>query len=150
MLNYKQIWHGTKPTNDWINSTLQSVYPSPARVRCWCLLTWLYVRICDMCICHTVLWSNICMCFQMILRFDYICIKWFIIFFGIITFEIIEWVCEKSKYSSLLDSILLCIMYNCLLDVWLNPSITIFRLNFNWETEILDLFVRCKVECGSF
>ena len=23
MLNYKKIWHGRKPTNDWINSTLQ-------------------------------------------------------------------------------------------------------------------------------
>ena len=34
----------------------------------------------------------------MILRCDYICIKWFIICFGIIIFDIIEWVCEKSKY----------------------------------------------------
>ena len=24
MLNYKQIWHGIKPTHSWINSTLQS------------------------------------------------------------------------------------------------------------------------------
>ena len=24
MLNYKQIWHGIKPTHGWINSTLQS------------------------------------------------------------------------------------------------------------------------------
>ena len=59
-----------------------SVDPSLAMVRCWYPLTGLYVRICDMCIC--ALWSNqlfVCV-FVMILRFDYLCIKWFIICFG--------------------------------------------------------------------
>ena len=27
MLNYKQIWYGIKPTNDWINSTLHHLLP---------------------------------------------------------------------------------------------------------------------------
>ena len=56
----------------------------------------------------------------------------------------------KSKTRALLDSILLCTVYNCLLDVWLTPSIAIFRLKFNWETETLDLFIKCKVERGRF
>ena len=56
----------------------------------------------------------------------------------------------NQNTRDLLDSILLCIVYNYLLDVWPTPSITIFRLKFNWETKTLDLFVRCKVECESF
>ena len=31
-----------------------------------------------------------------------------------------------------------------------SPHQLIFRLKFNWETETLDLFIRCKVERGSF
>ena len=26
MLNYKEIWQEIKPTNDWINSTLQNIF----------------------------------------------------------------------------------------------------------------------------
>ena len=126
-----------------------SVDPSPVGVRCWYPLTWLYVRIYDMCICDTMLWSIICMCFQMILRFDYICNKWFIMCLE--NYIWYHWVnLWNQNTCALLDSILLCIMYNCLLDVWLTPSITIFRLKFSWKTETLDLFVRCKVEHRSF
>ena len=106
---------------------------------------WEYV----MCICDTVLWSIMCMCFLMILRFDYICNKWFIICLE--NYIWYHWVnLWNQNTRALLDSILLCIVYNCLLDVWLTPSITIFRLKFNWGTEALDCFVRCKVERGSF
>ena len=71
---------------------------SLARVRCWYLLTGLYVRICDMCICYTILWSIFYMCFRMILRFDYICIKWIIICFGkLYLISLSKFV--KSKYS---------------------------------------------------
>ena len=54
-----------------------------------------------------------------------------------------------NQTRALLDSIPLYIVYNCLLDVWLTPSITIFRLKFSWGAEPLDYFIRCKVECGS-
>ena len=101
---------------------------------------WEYV----MCICDTVLWSIKWMCFVMILRCDYICIKWFIICSGIIIFDIFEWVCEKSIYSALLDSILLCILYNYLLNVWLTPSITVFRLKCSWKYRTFGLL--CKVQ----
>ena len=104
---------------------------------------------CVMYICDTMLWSIICMCFQMILRFDYICNKWFIMCLE--NYIWYHWVnLWNQNTCALLDSILLCIMYNCLLDVWLTPSITIFRLKFSWKTETLDLFVRCKVEHRSF
>ena len=59
-----------------------------------------------------------------------------------------ELVKNQNTYA-LLDFILLCIVYNCLLDVWLTPSITIFRLKFSWGAELWDYFVRCKVERGS-
>ena len=36
-----------------------------------------YMREYVMCICDTVLWSILCTWFQMSLRCDYICIKWF-------------------------------------------------------------------------
>ena len=61
----------------------------------------------------------------------------------------IFWVKLWNQTRALLDSILLYIMYNCLLDVWLTPSITIFRLKFSWGTKPVDYFVRCKVERGS-
>ena len=46
---------------------------------------------------------------------------------------------KDQNTRTLLDSILLCIVYNCLLDVWLTSSITIFRLKFSCETKPLDL-----------
>ena len=102
-----------------------------------------------MCICDTMCWSIICKCFLMILRFDYICNKWFITCLE--NYIWFHWVnLRNQKTRALLDSILLCTVYNCLLDLWLTPSIAIFRLKFNWETETLDLFIKCKVERGSF
>ena len=125
------------------------VEPSIARFRCWYPLTRLYVRIFDMCICDIVLWSIICMCFRMILRFDYICIKWLTICLE--NYIWYHWVdLWNLNTCTLFDSILLCIVYNWLLDVWLTLSITIFRLKFRWETKPLDHFVRCKVERESF
>ena len=56
---------------------------------------------------------------------------------------------KNQNTRALLDSILFCIVYNCLLDVWLTPSITISKLKFSWGTEPLDCFLRCKVEHGS-
>ena len=47
-------------------------------------------------------------------------------------FYIIEWITLWNLNThALLDSILLCIVYNWLIDVWLTPSITIFRLQFS-------------------
>ena len=89
---------------------------------------WEYV----MCICDTVLWSIICMCFLMILRRDYICIKWFVICFGIIILISLNEFGKNQNTRALLDSIPLCILYNYLLDVWLTPSINIFRLKCSW------------------
>ena len=61
----------------------------------------------------------------------------------------IFWVKLWNQTRTLLDSIPLYIVYNCLLDVWLTPSITISKLKFSWGTEPLDCFLRCKVEHGS-
>ena len=105
---------------------------------------WEYV----MCICDTVLWSIICMYFWITLRFDYIHVFSGSYMFG--KLYRIFWVKLWNQTRALLDSILLHIVYNCLLDVWLTLSITIFRLKFSWGTEPLDCFVRCKVERGSF
>ena len=107
---------------------------------------WEYV----MCICDTVLWSIICMCFRITLRFEYI----YIYVCSVVPYIFgklyrIFWVKLWNQTHALLDSILLFIVYNYLLDVWLTPSITIFKLNFSWETDPLDYFVRCKVERGS-
>ena len=110
---------------------------------------WEYV----MCICDTVLWSIICMYFRITLRFDYIyiyvCVCLVVLYmFG--KLYRIFWVKLWNQTRALLDSILLYIVYNYLLDVWLTSSITIFILKFSWGIEPLDCFVRCKVECGSF
>ena len=116
---------------------------------------WEYV----MCICDTVLWSIICMCFRITLRFDYIyicvCVCVCLCVCSVVLYMFgklyrIFWVKLWNQTRALLDSIPLYIVYNCLLDVWLTPSITIFRLKFSWGTEPLDCFIRCKVEHGSF
>ena len=114
---------------------------------------WEYV----MCICDTVLWSIICMYFWITLRFDYIyvCVCVCVCVYSMVLYMFgklyrIFWVKLWNQTHALLDSIPLYIVYNCLLDVWLTPSITIFRLKFSWGTEPLDCFIRCKVERGSF
>ena len=105
---------------------------------------WEYV----MCICDTVLWSIICMCFRITLRFEYIYMCSVVPYmFG--KLYRIFWVKLWNQTRALLDSILLYIVYNCLLDVWLTSSITIFRLKFSWGSEPLDYFVRYKVKRGS-
>ena len=101
---------------------------------------WEYV----MCISDTVLWSIICMWFQMTLRCDYICIKWFIICFEIIILISLNEFVKNKNTCALLDSIPLCILYNYLLDVWLTPSITIFRLKCSWEYRTFGSL--CKVQ----
>ena len=112
---------------------------------------WEYVK----CICDTVLWSIICMCFQITLRFEYIYMCVCVCVCLVVPYMFgklyrIFWVKLWNQTRALLDSILLYIVYNCLLDMWLIPSITIFRLKFSWGTEPLDCFVRCKVERESF
>ena len=111
---------------------------------------WEYV----MYICDTVLWSIICMCFRITLRFEYIYIYICVCVCSVVPYMFgklyrIFWVKLWNQTRALLDSILMYIVYNCLLDVWLTPSITIFRLKFSWRTELLDYFVRCKVERGN-
>ena len=116
---------------------------------------WEYV----MCICDTVLWSIICVCFRITLRFEYIyiymCVCVCVCVCSVVPYMFgklyrIFWVKLWNQTRALLDSILLYIMYNCLLDVWLIPSITIFKLKFSWGIEPLDYYVRCKVERGSY
>ena len=116
---------------------------------------WEYV----ICICDTVLWSIICICFRITLKFDYIylymCVCVCVCVFSVVLYMFgklyrIFWVKLWNQTRALLDSIMLYIVYNCLLDVWLTPSITIFRLKFSWGTEPLDCFVKCKVMHGSF
>ena len=126
------------------------VDPSLAGVKCWYRLTGLYVRIFDVYMWYCALinylyvfsnnfkiWIYIYMCVCSVV--PYMFGKLYQIF----------WVKLWNQTRALLDSILMYIVYNCLLDVWLTPSITIFRLKFSWGTEPLDYFVRCKVEHGS-
>ena len=68
----------------------------------------------------------------MILRCDYICIKWFIICFEIIILISLNKFVKNQNTRALLDSIPLCILYNHLQDVWLTPSITIFQIKVLW------------------
>ena len=154
MTQIKCFWNWSDITDICVNP-LTGLYvricvdPSPARVRCWYLLTGLYVRICDVYMWHCALinylyvfsnnfkiWLYIYMCSVVPYMFG----KLYRIF----------WAKLWNQTRALLDSIPLYIVYNCLLDVWLTLSITIFRLKFSWGTEPLDCFVRCKVECGSF
>ena len=111
---------------------------------------WEYV----MCICNTVLGSIIRMCFRITLRFDYIYIYIYVCVCSVVPYMFgklyrIFWVKLWNQTRALLGFIPLYIVYNCLLDVWLILSITIFILKFSWRAEPLDYFVRCKVERGS-
>ena len=86
---------------------------------------WKYV----ICICDTVLWSIICMCFRITLRFDYIYIYVCVCVCSVVPYMFgklywIFWVKLWNQTRALLNSILLHIVYNCLLDVWLTPSMT--------------------------
>ena len=125
------------------------VDPSLTKVRCWYPLTGSYVKIYDVYMWHCALinylyvfsnnfkiWLYIYMCSVVLYMFG----KLYRIF----------WVKLWNQTRASLNSILLYIVYNYLLDVWLTPSITIFRLKFSWGTEPLDCFVRCKVERESF
>ena len=132
------------------------VDPSLVGARCWDPLTESYVRICDVYMWHCALinylyvlsnefkiWLYICVCVCVC-----VCVCSVVPYmFG--KLYRIFWVKLWNQTCVLLDSILLYIVYNCLLDVWLTPSITIFRLKFSWGTEPLDYFVKCKVERGS-
>ena len=128
------------------------VDPSPAKVRCWYRLTGLYVRICDMYMWYCAL-INYLYVFSnnfkiWIYIYIYICVCSVVPYMFGKLYQIF-WVKLWNQTRALLDSILLYIVYNCLLDVWLTSSITIFRLKFSWGTEPLDYFVRYKVERGS-
>ena len=109
----------------WSPTSRGTMLVSTHRIVCenmWCV----YVTLCS---------NEFCMCFRITLRFDYICIKWFII-----CLENYIWYHCVSLWNqntcALLDSIQLCIVCNCLLDVWLTQSITIFRLKFSWEKKL--------------
>ena len=122
---------------------IRYVCKSAHRIVCenmWCV----YVILCS---------DQLSMCFRITLRFDYIyicvCVCSMVPYmFG--KLYRIFWVKLWNQTCALLDFILLYIVYNCLLDVWLTPSITNFRLKFIWGTKPLNFFVRCKVERGSF
>ena len=123
------------------------VDPSLAGIRCWYPFIGLYVRICDVYMWHCALINylyvfsnNFNIWLYMCLVVPYMFGKLYRIF----------WVKLWNQTRALLNSFPLYIVYNCLLDVWFTPSITIFRLKFSWGKESLDCFVRCKVERGSF
>ena len=119
---------------------------SPAGVKCWYPVTGLYVRICDVYMWHCALINYLYAFSNNFKIWLYMCSVVLYIFGKPYR---IFWVKLWNQTCALLDSIPLYIVYNCLLDVWLTPSITIFRLKFSWGTEPLDYFVRCKVERGS-
>ena len=121
--------------------------PSLAGVRCWYPLTGLYVRICDMYMWHYALINYLYVFLNNFKIWLYMCLVVLYMFGKLYR---IFWVKLWNQTHALLDSIPLYILYNYLLDVWLTPSITIFRLKFSWGTEPLGCFVRCKVERGSF
>ena len=130
------------------------VDPSPAGVRCWYRRTGSYVRICDVYMWHCALinypyvFSNNFKIWLYIYIYMCVCVCSVVPYmFG--KLYRIFWVKLWNQTRALLDSIPLYIVYNCLLDVWLTPSIIIFRLKFSWGAELLDYFIRCKVECGS-
>ena len=102
-----------------------------AGVRCWYPLIGLYVRICDVYIWHCALINylyvfsnNFNIWLYMCLVVPYMFGKLYRIF----------WVKLWNQTRALLNSFPLYIVYNCLLDVWFTPSITIFRLKFSWGT----------------
>ena len=65
--------------------------------------------------------------------------------FEIIILILLNEFVKNQNTSALVNSILLCILYNYLLDVWLTPSITIFfRLKCSWEYRTFGSF--CKVQ----
>ena len=114
------------------------VDPSPAGVRCWYPLTGLYVRICDVYIWYYAL-INYLYVFRITLRFEYIYMCVCVCVCSVVPYMLgklyqIFWVKLWNQTHALLDSILLYIVYNCLLDVWLTPSLTIFILKFSWGT----------------
>ena len=135
------------------------VDPSPTGVRCWYPLTGLYVRIRDVYMWHRALinylyvFSNNFKIWLYI--YIYVCVCVCLCVCSVVLYMFgklyrIFWVKLWNQTRALLDSILLYIVYNCLLDVWLTPLITIFRLKFSWGTKPLDYFVRCKIERGNF
>ena len=121
------------------------VDPSPAGVRCWYPLTGLYVRICDVYIWYYALinylyvFSNNFKIWIYIYIYMCVCVCVYVCVCSVVPYMLgklyqIFWVKLWNQTHALLDSILLYIVYNCLLDVWLTPSITIFILKFSWGT----------------
>ena len=130
---------------------------SLAGVRCWYPLTGLYVRICDMYMWHCALINYLYVFLNnfKIWFYIYMCVCVCVCVCSVVLYIFgklyrIFWVKLWNQTRILLDSIMLYIVYNCLLNMWLTPSITIFRLKFSWGIEPLDCFVRCKVKRGSF
>ena len=148
----KCFWNWSDITDIYVNLLIGlyvriCVDPSPTGVRCWYPLTGLYVRICDVYMWYCALINYLYVFSNNFKMIIYMCSVVLYMFGKLYR---IFWVKLWNQTRALLDSILLYIVYNCLLDVWLTPSITIFRLKFSWGTEPLDCFVRCKVERGSF
>ena len=121
------------------------VDPSPAGVRCWYPLTGLYVRICDVYMWHCALinylyvFSNNFKIWIYIYIYMCVCVCVYVCVCSVVPYMLgklyqIFWVKLWNQTHALLDSILLYIVYNYLLDVWLTPSITIFILKFSWGT----------------
>ena len=112
---------------------------------CWYPLTGLYVRICNVYMWYCALINYLCVFSNNFKIWIYIYMCSVVPYMFGKPYRIF-WVKLWNQTRALLDSILLYIVYNCLLNVWLTPLITIFRLKFSWGTKPLDYFVRCKVE----
>ena len=103
------------------------------RVRWWYPLTGLYVRICDVYMWYCALINYLYMFSNNFKIWIYIYICVCVCVCSVVPYMFgkiyrIFWVKLWSQTRALFDSILLYIVYNCLLDVWLTPSITIFHI----------------------
>ena len=117
------------------------VDPSSAGVRCCYPLTWLYVRICDVYMWHCALINYL---YLFLNDFKIWLYMYLVVLYMFGKLYVIFWVKLWNQTRALFNSILLCILYNYLLDVWLASSITVFRLKCSWEYRTFGSF--CKVQ----
>ena len=102
---------------------------SPAGVRCWYPLIGLYVRICDVNMWYCALINYLYVFLNNFKIWLYICVCVCVCVCSMVLYMFgklyrIFWVKLWNQTRALLNSILLHIVYNCLLDVWLTPSMT--------------------------
>ena len=107
----------------------------------------IYVRICDVYMCHCALINYMYVFSNDFKMWLYICVQWFLICLENYI-KYFEWNCEIKLVLCL--TLFRCVL--CIIAYWMCGSphqLQFFRLKFSWGTKPLDYFVRCKVERGS-